>query len=164
MHSFHQSRGRIAFEVLCSLTVSGSCVGAWLQTGASALLPAAVAAGLYGLWHVMDMRRHVEAPAIVPAASKPVAEAEREPVPMTTVESAAAAVVDEPPKPKRRSRKKQADAAPAPAHAMETESEAATSFPDRAAIEEELHAPIAPLFEAKPFALQQRPTFGRKAG
>ena len=55
MHSFHQSRGRIFFEVLCALAVSVSCVGTWMQTGASAMLPAAAAALLYALVHTFDM-------------------------------------------------------------------------------------------------------------
>lgn len=55
MHSFHQSRGRIFFEVVCALAVSASCVGAWMQTGASALLPAAAVVLLYGLVHAFDM-------------------------------------------------------------------------------------------------------------
>ena len=42
------------------------------------------------------------------------------------------------------------------------EPEVPADFPDRAAIEEELHAPIAPLFETKPVPFQQRPTFGRR--
>ena len=177
MHSFHQSRSRIAFEVLCALTVSASCAAAWMQVGATAFLPASVATGLYGLWHLTDMRR--------PKAAR-VALAEPdllvdEPTHVETVDSALV-VADAPAKPKKRSRKKQpAVEAPAePAEAVEAEvkpSEPAAPepvdldrpveiavFPDRAEIEEELHPPIAPLFEAKPFAHQQRPTFGRKAG
>ena len=57
MQSFHHSRGRIFFEVLCSLAISASSAGAWLQTGATALLPAAGVAALYGLVHAFDMRR-----------------------------------------------------------------------------------------------------------
>ena len=83
---------------------------------------------------------------------------------------------EEAPKPKKRSRKKQPEPE-AVAVAVETvepdfvpvavetvEPELSPSFPDRAAIEEELHPPIAPLFEPKPFPLQLRPKFGRKAG
>lgn len=66
MHSFQPSRGRVLFEVLCALTVSASCTAAWLQTGASALLGAAGAAGLYGLVHLFDMRRPTTAHAIEP--------------------------------------------------------------------------------------------------
>ena len=57
MHRFHQSRGRILFEVACALTISASCVGAWMQTYASAFLPAAAAAALYGLVHAFDLAR-----------------------------------------------------------------------------------------------------------
>ena len=183
MHSFHQSRGRIAFEVLCTLTVSGSCAAAWLQTGATAFLPAAVATGLYGLWHLTDMRR--------PAQAKAAAERVPAKIPAEVVEPApvklAEVEVDEPapvafapeaaPKPKKRSRKKQPEIREVAASASLAEP---VGFQDRAAIEQELdspaeedlhpsveeefHAPIAPLFETKPFAHQQRPAFGRKAG
>src|SRR5687767_14603536 len=51
MHSFGPSRGRILFETLCALAISASLVGAWMQTGASALLMAAGVAALYGLVH-----------------------------------------------------------------------------------------------------------------
>jgi hypothetical protein len=66
MHSFHQSRGRILFEVLCALGVVASCVGAWKQTGASALLVAASVAGLYGFVHLFDLARHDPADAEEP--------------------------------------------------------------------------------------------------
>src|SRR5678816_2222095 len=107
MHSFHQSRSRIAFEVLCALTVSASCAAAWMQLGATAFLPAAVATGLYGLWHLTDMRRPK-------AASVPVVASDHQ-----ADEPARAAVA--PAKPKKRSRKKQPDvvAPDAPVEAVE---------------------------------------------
>ena len=55
MHSFQPSRGRIYFEVFCALTISGSCAGAWSQTGASAFLPAAAVSLLYGLIRMFDL-------------------------------------------------------------------------------------------------------------
>ena len=180
MHSIRQSRGRIAFEVLCTLTVAASFVAAWMQTYATAFLPAAAATGLYGLWHLTDMRTPrpvADAPELpvehfVPAEPEPVATFE----PVEVVE---------PPKAKKQSRKKKAlvkdvpvvpEAAEAEApepvepemvepQAVEPEAfepEAPAGFPDRAAIEEELHAPIAPLFETKPVPFQQRPTFGKR--
>jgi hypothetical protein len=57
MHSFHHSRSRILFEVFCALAISASCVGAWMQSGAWALLPAAAVAALYGIVHSFDLRR-----------------------------------------------------------------------------------------------------------
>ena len=66
MHCFHQSRGRILFEVFCALAISASLVGAWMQTGASALLPAAGLAALYGLVHLFDLRRSLPAGAVEP--------------------------------------------------------------------------------------------------
>ena len=159
MHSFHQSRGRIAFEVLCALTVSASCALAWIQIGATAFLPAAVATGLYGLWHLTDMR----APTATTSSSTVV---EEQPGAIEVADTEPTAdEVQAPAKPKKRSRKKASPVVESPAEpVVEAAPEPEAAFPDRAEIEEELHAPIAPLFEAKPFALQQRPTFGRKAG
>ena len=57
MHSFHPSRGRIFFEVLCAAGIAASCGGAWLQTGASALLAAASIAMLYSLVRFFDLFR-----------------------------------------------------------------------------------------------------------
>ena len=66
MHSSHQSRGRILFDFFCTLIVVASCVGAWKQSGAWALLGAAAAAGLYGLVHLFDMRWAKSPEAIEP--------------------------------------------------------------------------------------------------
>jgi hypothetical protein len=57
MRDFHQSRGRILFEVFCAFAVAASCAGAWMQTGASALLPVALVALLYGVVHAFDLAR-----------------------------------------------------------------------------------------------------------
>lgn len=57
MHRFQPSRGRIFFEVLCAIGIAASCGGAWLQTGASALLAAAAVATLYALVHFFDLFR-----------------------------------------------------------------------------------------------------------
>ena len=56
MHSFHHSRGRILFEVACALTVSASCVAAWMDLGIPAFLAAAAASALYAFVHLFDMR------------------------------------------------------------------------------------------------------------
>lgn len=66
MHSFHHSRGRILFEVLCALAIAASLTGAWMQTGASALLAAAGVAALYGFVHLFDLRRQKPAEAVPP--------------------------------------------------------------------------------------------------
>ena len=57
MHSFHHSRGRIFFEVLARLRFRRPCVGAWMQTGASALLAGSGRRLLYGLVHTFDLIR-----------------------------------------------------------------------------------------------------------
>lgn len=66
MHSFHPSRGRIFFEVLCAAGIAASCGGAWLQTGASALLAAASIATLYSIVHFFDLFRRNPAVQVEP--------------------------------------------------------------------------------------------------
>ena len=110
MHSFHQSRSRIVFEVFCALAISASCAGAWMQTGAWALLPAAAAASLYAVVHSFDLGRrrptvaadpqridfaadqHVDLPAPLDA-SVPLAAAEHQ---LTTGDGTEDAVLVEP--------------------------------------------------------------------
>ena len=66
MHSFQPSRGRIFFEVLCAIGIAASCGGAWLQTGASALLAAAAVATFYALVHFFDLFRRDPSLAVEP--------------------------------------------------------------------------------------------------
>jgi hypothetical protein len=66
MHSFHHSRGRILFEVACALTISASCVSAWMDLGTLAFLPAAAVTALYALVRLFDMRGRK--PAVAGAA------------------------------------------------------------------------------------------------
>ena len=178
MHSFHHSRGRILFEVFCALAISASCAGAWLQTGASAFLPAAFVAALYGLWHMTDMRARTPAVAfdmghapLAPADQadlleyletvEPAATAGEGPEVWEAAPQAEPAIADpvevtvteavKPAKPRtKRSRK-----------AVEKVASPAVEPP----VHEEFdHPPIAPLFEPEPFVRQARPIFGRKAG
>ena len=81
MHSFHPSRGRISFEVLCALGIAASCATAWMQTGASALLAAAGVSALYGLVHFFDLFRR-----------RPVAEVEPQRIEFEPVAQAGPAV------------------------------------------------------------------------
>jgi len=177
MHSFRPSRSRILFEVLCALIVSASCVGAWMDLGTLAFLPAAGAAGLYGLVHLFDMRTPKMAVVAEIHDEPQVAEVRDDRI--ENVESlwpvhaaqpvsepiATEAAVAESPKPKRRSRKKQPAAETASSTpAMEVRGiEEVAELPEPPAIEEDYHPPIAPLFEHKPLVSQQR-VFGRKAG
>src|SRR3954447_2956926 len=55
MHSFHRSRGKIVVEVLCAFGIAASCVGAWMQTGAWAMLSAAAVAAFFGIFHAFDL-------------------------------------------------------------------------------------------------------------
>jgi len=66
MQSFHRSRGRIFFEVLCAFTISASCTGAWLQTGAWALLVTSSVVALYGIVHAFDLVRRNPVDAVKP--------------------------------------------------------------------------------------------------
>jgi hypothetical protein len=161
MHSFHQSRGRILFEVLCAFGVSASCAMAWVQTYATAMLGPAAIAGLYGLVRFTDMFRRapvvedtrVAEPAVVvaqPPAVVPEPVARPEPEHELPADVVAALVR----KPKRKTKR------PAKAEPAAEEPTASEPHP-----EPEHSAPIAPLFEPEPFVrLQQRAAFGRKFG
>jgi len=164
MHSFHHSRGRILFEVLCALAVSVSCVQAWMQTGASALLGAAAVAALYGMVHLFDVRRQAAAAPVAvsePAITRPVIVEE-----VTPAEPAGpqAAVEPKPKGPRKTAARKPkakpvkaADPTPEPQPEPEEETSLTEVVPDP--------VPVAPLFEPEPFLRQQqRGMFGRKAG
>lgn len=193
MLSFHQSRGRILFEAFCATALSASFVGAWMDLGTPAFLPAAAVFGLYGMVRLFDMRgrKPAEAPAGVAEATADL-EAQGDlldyvppapPVIAPAVERAApepdaAAPVAK--KPARARRKKQVGAEPAvaqPLTAAAPESVTVTNLVDRdetqplpsaepaeRAAEEPDHLPVTPLFEPEPFVRQQRTVFGRKAG
>jgi hypothetical protein len=187
MHSFHRSRGRILFEVLCAFVISASCVGTWMQTGAWAMLPAAFAALLYGLIHAFDMAGSRTAVAIEPQridfatdhqdglpASQddgvPLAVADQQPESGNVIKDAKPV---EPPTSRaskgRRAkapRKGSARGASAPVEAEIPE----PALPEEAEVpvpaphEEAMHPSLAPLFEPEPFARQRHAVFGRKAG
>ena len=173
MHSPHQSRVRIVFEVLCALTVSVSCVGTWNQTGATALLPAAAATLLYGFVRMFDMLRRAPARAMAKtvemAAEQPLAD---EPpafaAPVTEV--AELAEPASPPARKARQTKtprkkaKTAEVAIERANAVDSVLEEEPRMDEPMPFEEDHHASVTPLFEPVPFARQQRSGFGRKAG
>ena len=189
MHSSSQSRSRIFFEVFCALAIAASCVGAWMQTGASALLPAAAVAALFGLVHAFDMIGRRETVAVEPqridfasgdqcdlpvnedAAVPPVAVDElfdTDKV-IEELELVAPALSREvevaKPKPPRKGRGRRASATKK-AKVVELvrpeeaeEAEVALPVPS----EEAGYTHIEPLFEHEPFVRQQRMVFGRKA-
>ena len=176
MHSFHQSRGRILFEVLCALAISVSFVGAWMQTGASALLPAAAVTLLYGLVHAVDVagRRSVGAdPQPVEISAKPQVDVTAPADHLVTVEEGAE-LPEEAPLPARKARQPKAPRKAGGRSAgtlrepkgitlvPPKKTPAAAAEPE--AVEETAHASLPPLFEAEPFVRQQRAIFGRKAG
>jgi len=184
MHSFHHSRGRIFFEVLCALGISASFVGAWTQTGASALLPAAAVALLYGLVHMFDMfRRRPAAPkpeAVEVAAEQPVAAVQpvlADSVPEVTELAEPASLPARKARQPKASRKKAKaaevaraeegrtveivpDEMPEPVELLAEDPTAEEPMP----VAEEHHASVTPLFEPVPFVRQPRTGFGRKAG
>jgi hypothetical protein len=161
MHSFHQSRGRILFEVFCTLAVSASFVGAWMQTGASALLAAAFVALLYGFIHLFDMagRRSAvvaEPQRILFAPDQAGEEAANADLPILE------AIEDRPAKAPRKGKARGASAKKAKVVALVPPEELELSEP--AYLEEGAHFPLEPLFEPVPAVRQQRTVFGRKAG
>ena len=178
MHSFHHSRGRILFETACALTISASCVGAWMDLGAPAFLPAAAVSALYALVHLFDMRRPAAAFAAPVVAMETEPEGELlayvspEPEPVAEEPVAEVASIAEPaptpgPKPKkRRSSKKAVPVADVgPVVEIVPVVEIAPVEAPEAYEEPEEHAPVTPLFEPEPFVRQQqRAVFGRKAG
>ena len=164
MHSFHHSRGRILFEVLCALAVSVSCVQAWMQTGGSALLGAAAVAALYGMVHLFDVRRQAAAAPVAvsePAITRPVIVEEVTPAepagPQAAVEAKHKASRKTAARKPKAKPAKAADPTPEPQPEPEEETSLTEVVPDP--------VPVAPLFEPEPFLRQQqRGMFGRKAG
>jgi hypothetical protein len=163
-----------------------------MQTGAWALLPAALAALLYGLVHAFDLAGRNRSVAVAQPESEeaPGAVDDAGVLPALTdqpLETAVAIEAVEPvePVPPRKSRARRTKAprkgadrrASAPGEAKATEPEP-TADNDAALpvsaeeievalpmqFEEESHVPLAPLFEPEPFVRQQRTVFGRKAG
>lgn len=160
MHSFHQSRGRILFEGLCALGISASLAGAWLQTEASDLLPAASLVLVYGLVRLSDM-----------TARKPMKDAvsqeERAPA-VETVEEPKPAVKPKASRPKAarkggpREAKPPKEAPVAEPALIEEPTTAESPIADPVA-EEMTPIPLEPLFEPQPFVRQQHAVFGRKS-
>jgi len=157
MHGFQHSRGRIFFDAVCALAVSASCAVAWLQTGASALLPAGGVALLYGLVRLFDMRSKPEEPQRIDFPAEP---ADDMPPVMATVELTVEAATDDPPaKPARKSSARRASG---PKKPKLVEVEIADPVETEAPAYHE-HPPLTPLFEPVPVVREMR-TFGRKAG
>lgn len=182
MHSFHQSRGRILFEALCALGISASLTGAWLQTDASALLPAAAISLIYALVRMSDMVRGAPADTAVVAEDHP----SDVPTPWDLDEAPVSEVVEqvEPAKPaaaKSKTKRPRKTTAPRQKFAREVpdaeepvtvESAAPEPVEQRVTVEsaapepveEEMTSiPLEPLFEPQPFVRQQHAVFGRKA-
>jgi hypothetical protein len=179
MLSFHQSRGRILFEVSCAIAIAASFVGAWMDLGTPALLAAAAVFSLFGIVRLFDMRQPAQA-VVEAAPATDEHEIQCPPVEAAPIETPMPELAAEPvpSKPARARRKKQATAKPA---VVEIEEPSAGPIvvtgladPDepqpeaqapRGAVSEELdHPPVTPLFEPEPFVRQQRAVFGRKAG
>lgn len=177
MHCIQHSRGRILFEVVCAFTISASCVGAWMQTGASALLPASFAVAVYGLWRLTDLA--VRRPAVAGDAAAEfdghgdlleyldTADSRLEAVP--EIEAAEVVEAAKPVKPEA-SRDKPTRKAGGRRKARKQVADVVLAAPvvDDAALisdNEAAFPPPTPLFEPEPFVRQQqRARFGRKAG
>lgn len=184
MHSFHQSPGRILFDFFCMLVIVASCMGAWIQTGASALIGVAAAAGLYGLVHLFDMRWSKPAEAVEPQRIDfepeakvelavthevivPFASVELEPAIEEFVATAAPAELEAP-----RAKESRSTKAARKGGARRTGGAKAARLPEAAPVEEadtvapatneEPHTHVAPLFEPEPFVRMPRQAFGRR--
>ncbi len=180
-----QSRAQTLFEAFCALAISASFAGAWMQTGASALLAAAAVAALFGIIHAFDggSSHPVEVPSPESRALAPLDQGNASPASSTPGKSAlveamdvrepveeADAVAPAPPKAPKKSRakarRKSVDARDRAEQTNVTEigllKEAEIDPPTP--LVEEAHPPIEPLFEPEPFVRMQRPAFGRKAG
>lgn len=184
MHSFHQSRGRILFDFFCVLVIVASCMGAWIQTGASALIGAAGAAGLYGLVRLFDMRWPKSDEVVEPQRIELEPDARDEPpivqeviVPFAAVEAAPeveASVTEAEPVDLEAPRAKKSRPSKAPRKGGTRRSGAAKlakvseaePVEEPAAVAplhaEEQHTHVAPLFEPEPFVRMQRQAFGRR--
>lgn len=186
MQSFHHSRGKVLFEIFCALAVSASCVGAWMQTGAWALLGVASVAALYGFSHAFDLKAYRTATPVDLANAEPtklsqdgVRSDEDADVPLTStdrhstseeaiekanpVERAMGSPKTKGRRPKARQKSgdrgtKGAKVAKATEVAPRAEAEIGTTV----TIAEEIHSPPVPLFEPQPFMRHTRVTFGRK--
>jgi hypothetical protein len=180
MHTFRPSRGRVLFEVFCALGVAASFAGGWVQTGASAFVPAAVIAALYGVVHAFDLAGRGPAlsaqegaePLVLSeqqqervAALEPVESVEPE-APTST--KARKSKAPRTPRARRKAAENTKVAELVPPLGEEVISD---EVPQEEAIaiggfaEQELdHVPLTPLFEPEPFVRQQRAVFGRKAG
>ena len=187
MHSFHQSRGSILFEVFCALGISASCVFAWMQTYAPAMLGVAGFAGLYGLVHIFDMARRSPAVAAPVEVSAPVTDdrgdllvylEEDEPELLLDAEPQvvdAAEVAEEAQpevaEPVHETEPEVVEPLPPPPEPVadlvqEVEPEVPEPVEEAAPIEpahdEPEYSPVSPLFEAEPFVRKQRAAFGRR--
>lgn len=182
MHSFHQSRGRIAFDVLCALALAASCAAAWAQTGVSAFLAMSCVAIAYGLVHATALRRQPAVAGVencetlgdqqgdllaqLESADRPPrteAAPSVEVVSIAAPEAPAEKLSPEPARPRSR-KKKVSTKAPVTPEAQPEQAGANTATIQYPGLEEEHHPPIAPLFEPQPLVRQQRTVFGRKAG
>lgn len=180
MSSFHHSRARIAFDAVCALGISASCVAAWTQTYAPAMLGAAAIVGLYGLVRAFDMRRPTvpkERPVVAASHTTAAPEPRAEPeavIREVPLEELVGGTVKRPRKAPRkkapRDKKTEQEPAPAPLEAAPDVAEPEPVVEPEAelhvvhwATDEPEHSPVTPLFEAEPFLRQQRAAFGRKA-
>ena len=186
MHSFQPSRGRILFEVFCAVGIAASCGGAWMQTGASALLAASFIGTLYGLVHFFDLFRSAPSVATEPQRidftedgqadlSDGGASVETAEEPLVAFEQPAATNVIEvaefvePVAPKaagarkaKAPRKGGRGTASKKAKPVDVVVPEDTEAVEPLIDEEVHHAPVAPLFEPDPFVRMPRQAFGRR--
>lgn len=186
MQSFRHSRRKTLFEILCAFAVSASCVGAWIQTSAWALLSVSFVAAIYGLVHAFELKT-VRSAATVDSQDAALAVCSQDdllsdedagfPVMTTDRQSMAEASIEEadPVEPSksdpttqvaraktrgkgRGRRAKGAKETKAAELAPQDENE----VEGHKAAAENTQLPLVPLFEPQPYMRQQRAVFGRK--
>jgi len=184
LHSTHHSRVRILFDFFCVLVVVASCMGAWMQTGATALIGAAAGAGLYGLVRLFDLRWPQPTEVVEPQRIEFEPEAKNDlpviqevivPFAATGLEPAIQDTVleAEPVEPKApRAKNSRPTKAPRKdaARRSGTSKGAKLSEPAQAeepeafvpVVAEEPHSHVAPLFAPEPFVRMPRQAFGRR--
>jgi len=176
MQSFRHSRWKILFEISCAFAVSASCVGAWMQTGAGALLLVSFVAALYGLGHAFELKTvrpvttvdsHGAGPAIGSQDLFVFDEEAESPVTATDPESMVEATVEKAPPAKqsqartRGKNRRRAKGTKEP-KAAELAPQAQSEVDGPTPLAENAQFPLVPLFEPQPYMRQQRAVFGRK--
>ena len=150
MSSLHQSRARVSFDSACAFGLAASSGLAWVQTYATAFLPVAGIAGLWGLVRLFDMRQSAaagvaEEPVVVdrslqePSATPEPVAVEQPTYVQPAIEDVLANV-----KRSRKSSRSKAKKAPEPKAVAQVAPEPLAIIEERAVVEPGVPSAIAP--------------------